>query len=366
MTPAHRLFEPFKMGDMTLANHMVMAPLTRSRADAQGVHGELAATYYGQRASAGLIIAEATAVSKQGWGYVNIPGIWSEAQVKGWQGVTKAVHDKGGKIFLQMFHMGRVGHSSLMDGQPVSSTDIPPEGQAMAADFSMQPYELPRALRTDEIPGIIDQFRTGAENAKKAGFDGVEVHGANGYLIDQFLRDGVNKRSDQYGGSIENRARLLLEIVAAVVDVWGPGRVGVRLSPYNAFNSMTDSDPVALFSYVATQLNAFPLAYLHMMEPIGEHPFGADKSLPRVTDIVRDLYKGNLMANGGITRDIGEAMLTEKKADLICFGVPFIANPDLVERFRHNLPLTQPDKDGFYTGGAKGYIDYPFATQKAA
>jgi len=352
-----KLFESYQLGGLKLANRIVMAPLTRSRANADGVHGELAATYYRQRAEVGLIITEATAVSRQGRGYVNIPGIWNDAQTKGWQGVARAVHDEGGKIFMQLFHTGRVGHSSLFGEQPVSSTARPPEGQVTSADFSKKPYETPRILRTDEVQGIIAQFKTGAENAKKAGFDGIEIHAANGYLIDQFLRDGVNDRTDDYGGTPENRARLLRGIVEAAVEVWGPGRIGARFSPYALFNSMSDADPVATYSYVAGMLNEFPLAYIHLTEMGSSEARG-------LTEKIRGIYKGTLIVNGGLTKENGEKLLNDGTVDLICLGAPFIANPDLVERLRNDLPLAIPNQSTFYTPGAKGYTDYPTARQQ--
>jgi N-ethylmaleimide reductase len=353
-----KLFEQYTLGSISLSNRIVMAPLTRSRASADGVHSDIAVTYYTQRATAGLIIAEATAVSKQGSGYPHIPGIWNKDQTAAWSNITTAVHNAGGKIFLQLFHTGRIGHSSLLGEQPVCASSITPDGEVMAADFSMQRYETPRALSLEEIPSIVQQFKDAATHAKQAGFDGIEIHGANGYLIDQFLRDGSNQRTDTYGGSIENRARLLREIIQETVAVWGPGRVGVRLSPYNAFNSMTDSNPVATFTAVAAMLNAFPLAYLHLMEPLGEHPFGAPQGSVRIADQIRAIYTGTLMVNGGITKEIGEMLLQENKADLICMGVPFIANPDLVKRLQQDLPLTAPRYEYFYTGGVTGYIDY--------
>lgn len=354
-----KLFDAYTLGEFTLNNRIVMAPMTRSRANAEGILGDITARYYEQRSGAGLIVTEATAVAKQGSGYCNIPGIWSDAQTKAWAAIPKAVHAKGGKIFMQLFHTGRIGHSSLYGAQPVSSSAVKPDGQVMATDFSMQAYEMPRALEEAEIPAIVGQFKTGAANAKKAGFDGIEIHAANGYLIDQFLRDGVNKRKDSYGGSAEKRARFLIEIVKATVDVFGPGRVGVRLSPQSGFNSMSDSDPVKTYTVIAKLLNDYPLAYVHMTENF-------NPSLPRVSETVRKIYKGTLIVNGGLTKDTGEKLLEEGQADLICYGIPFIANPDLVQRFRHNQPLAQPDQTLFYQGGEKGYIDYPAMDRKAA
>jgi N-ethylmaleimide reductase len=350
-----KLFENYPLGDLRLSNHIVMAPLTRSRANAEGIHGQLAVDYYRQRSGAGLIITEATAVSKQGSGYVNIPGIWNDAQVKAWSAVIDAVHKEGGKIFMQLFHTGRVGHSSLYGEQPVSSTTKTPQGQVMAADFSMQEYETPRVLKTEEIPGIVAQFKRGAENAKKAGFDGIEIHAANGYLIDQFLRDGVNERTDNYGGSLENRVRLLKEIVAEAVKVWGPGRVGVRLSPTNPFNSMSDSEPLKTFTGIAKALSEFPIAYIHII----------DGGNYEIAKSIRGAFKGTLIINGGLTKESGEKLLKDGIADLACYGSPFISNPDLVERFKNGLTLTPPDSSTFYGGGAKGYTDYPVAKKAA-
>ncbi len=352
-----KLFEARDLGAISLKNRVIMAPMTRSRSDAQGIQSPLAITYYAQRSGAGLIITEATAVSRQGSGYPNIPGIWNDAQVESWKPVVKAVHDAGGKIFMQLFHTGRIGHPSLND-ETVAPSAVKPAGQVMEADYSMNPFPAPRALKLEEIPGIVEQFKTGAAKAKKAGFDGIEIHGANGYLIDQFLRDGSNKRTDQYGGSLENRARLMREIVGAAVDVWGPGRVGVRLSPVSGFNDMADSDPAKTFTTAARMLNEFPLAYLHTTE-------GQTPGKPWITAEIRKVYKGALIANGGLTKETGEKLLGDGAADFICYGVPFIANPDLVERFQSNLPLAQPDSATFYAGGEKGYIDYP-AAKKAA
>ena len=354
----NKLLQSYRLGDIGLANRIVMAPLTRSRANSQGVHSELAMIYYRQRAGAGLIITEATAISKQGSGYVNIPGIWNDAQVKAWQDVTYAVHDAGGKIFMQLFHTGRVGHSSLYGEQPVSSTTKAPPGTVMAADFSMQPYEAPRMLGAEEIPGIVAQFRNGAENALRAGFDGIEIHAANGYILDQFLRGGVNERTDDYGGSLENRVRLLKEVVEAAVEVWGPGRVGVRFSPYNGSNGMSDPDPVETFTYAAKEMNEFPLAYIHITEMGAPEP-------AKITREIRKVYKGVIIINGGLDKERGEELLQDNTADLVCYGMPFISNPDLVERFRSDLPLAAADKATLYTPGPVGYTDYPVAKEAA-
>lgn len=354
-----QLFQPFQMGDLRLANRIVMAPMTRSRADAQGVQGGIAATYYSQRSSAGLIITEATAVSRQGSGYPNIPGIWNKEQTESWKNVTRAVHEKNGKIFLQIFHAGRIGHTSLMDEQPVSSAARLPQGQVMAADFTMQDYEKPRALKIEEIPAIVAQFKTGAENAQRAGFDGLEIHAANGYLLDQFLRDGVNDRMDEYGGSLENRTRLLREVVEVAVSVWGPWRVGVRFSPFTAFNSMSDSNPEATFIHAVKSLNDFSLAYIHITDMASP---GAAKLIQKI----RAAYKGVVIASGGLTHESGEKLIEENTADLAAYGTLYISNPDLVERFDQDLPLAQADKATFYTPGEKGYTDYPPARKNAA
>ena len=352
------LFGPMQLGPLTLANRIVMAPLTRSRAGAADVPSEMAIEYYVQRASAGLIIAEATQVSPQGKGYVYTPGIYSADQVEAWKKITDAVHAAGGKIFLQLWHVGRISHSSLQpDGAlPVAPSAIKPQGQAYT-EAGFVPLETPRALATSEMPEIVQQYRTGAENALAAGFDGVEIHAANGYLLDQFLRDKTNQRTDAYGGSIENRARLLMEVTAAVVKVWGGERVGIRLSPLSTFGDIADSDPQALFSYVVERLNAFKLVYLHVIE--GDT--GGARELPGGFDpqILRRLFNGAYMANNGYDRTMALSARTNDTAELIAFGRPFISNPDLVARLRNAAPLTEPDPATMYGGGAHGYIDYP-------
>jgi N-ethylmaleimide reductase len=352
------LFTAIQVGRYTLPNRIVMAPLTRNRAGAGNVPTLLNAKYYEQRSSAGLIISEATQVSPQGVGYPSTPGIHSTEQVEGWKLVNEAVHAKGGKIFLQLWHVGRISHPSLQpNGElPVAPSAIAPHGEAMT-DEGMQPFVTPRALETGELPGIVEQYRQGAANALAAGFDGVEIHAANGYLLDQFLRDGTNHRTDQYGGSVENRSRLLMEVTEAVVGVWGNDRVGLRLSPSGTFNDMSDSDPHGTFSYVIEQLNAFNLAYLHLREFDG-----ADirhGGTPIHTSYFRPIYKGNLMVNTGYTLETGNAAITDGKADLVAYGVPYISNPDLVERFQAGAPLTPPDTATFYGGDGKGYTDYP-------
>ncbi len=353
------LLSPYQLGDLTLVNRMVMAPLTRNRALQGNVPQQLNATYYAQRASAGLIISEASQVSPQGLGYPNTPGIHSPEQVEGWKLVTDAVHQQEGRIFLQLWHVGRISHPDLQpDGAiPVAPSAITPKGEAMTYE-GMKPFVTPRALLTEEIPTIVEQFRLGAENALAAGFDGVEIHGANGYLIDQFLRDGTNQRTDKYGGSIENRARLLLEITEAVTSVWGAKRVGVRFSPSGTFNDMRDSNPLETFGYAAVALNQFDLAYVHIFEAIQADIRHGGTVVP--TSYLRQRYKGTLMVNGSYTRDRGDAVLANKEADLVSFGTLFIANPDLPQRFALNAPLNQADPTTFYGGGEKGYTDYPF------
>jgi len=353
------LFQPVKLGPYTLANRIVMAPLTRSRANKDDAPYEMHAEYYGQRASAGLIISEATQISRQGKGYAYTPGIHSEAQVAGWKLVTDAVHARGGRIFLQIWHVGRISHPSLQENGtlPVAPSAVKPEGKAFT-ETGFVPFVTPRALELDELPGVIEQYRVAAENAKRAGFDGVEIHGANGYLLDQFLRDGTNKRTDAYGGSVENRARLLLEVTEAVAGVWGGDRVGIRLSPISPANDISDSNPDLIFSYVVEQLNRFGLAYLHLVEGAT----GSSRATTGAVDLqkLRRLFKGLYIANNLIDRETALEIRRNNTADLVAFGRPFISNPDLVERLRINAPLTPPDQATFYGGGAEGYTDYPF------
>ncbi|PSN17784.1 alkene reductase [filamentous cyanobacterium CCP5] len=352
------LFSPIQLGPYSLPNRIVMAPLTRNRAGDGNVPQDLNVEYYRQRASAGLIISEATQVAPQGLGYPATPGIHSEAQVEGWQKVTEAVHTQGGRIFLQLWHVGRISHPSLQpNGElPVAPSPIAPEGNAMTYSGE-QPFVTPRALESDEIPAIVEQYRQGAKNALAAGFDGVEVHGANGYLLDQFLRDGTNHRSDAYGGSIENRARLLLEVTQAAIDVWGSDRVGVRLSPSSTFNDMGDSDPRATFSYAVKALNPLNLAYLHLLEPSEADLRHGGTAIP--TQEFRPLYDGNLMVNWDYDQEAGHGAIASGNADLVSYGKLFIANPDLPQRFKLNAELNEPDPSTFYGGGAEGYIDYP-------
>ena len=359
------LFDPITVGDITLKNRVIMAPLTRMRSKQPGnVPHELNAKYYQQRASAGLIISEATQVSQQGQGYPGTPGIHSDDQVAGWKKTTEAVHDAGGKIFLQLWHVGRISHRSHQPNEelPVAPSAIQPSGGIFSADWKPVAFEIPRALETAEIAGIIADFRRGAENAKKAGFDGVEVHGANGYLLDQFLQDGSNKRDDQYGGSIENRARLLLEIVDQAIEVWGAGRVGVRLSPYGTFNDMSDSDPVKLFTYVLEQLSARGIAYAHLVEPRSSLAGGQESVVagaPETRTIFRKAFKGALISAGGYVRNEAIKAVEDGIVDAVAFGRLFISNPDLPKRLEFDSELNSYDRQTFYGGGENGYTDYP-------
>ncbi len=352
------LFSPYRLGDLALDNRIVMSPMTRSRALDGNVPNPLAATYYAQRASAGLIITEATQVSRQGVGYIRTPGIHSFAQVAGWKKVTEAVHRAGGTIFAQLWHVGRVSHPDFHGGElPVAPSAIAPDGEVFTTN-GMTKIVTPRALETPEIPGIVAQFRHGAESAKAAGFDGVELHGANGYLLDQFLRDGANRRTDVYGGSVQNRARLPIEVAEAVIDVWGAARVGYKISPNGTVYSMSDSDPIGTFSYLAAELDRLGLGYLHVTEPIagpGAPAAGVARALP----VLRKIFKGTLIANGGYDARSGTAAIANGETDLVAFGVPFLANPDLPLRYLKSAPLNPPQPATFYAGEEKGYIDYP-------
>lgn len=350
------LFTPITVGSVELRNRIVMAPLTRSRAAPGNVPQEMNVIYYAQRASAGLIITEATPVSEMGHGYPATPGIHSKAQIEGWKKVTQAVHAKGGKIFLQIWHVGRISHPSHLPNNvlPVGPSAIKPAGQAFTYT-GLQDFVKPRALETDELPDIVREFAQGARNALEAGFDGVEIHAANGYLLDQFLRDSTNKRSDEYGGDKINRARLLLEVVEAVVDVVGAGRVGVRISPLNPFNDISDSNPQDLFNHVAQALSPLGLAYLHVVEGgLGDIP-----TPPFDFSELRSHFKGPYMANQGYNKARANVALKNDNADLVAFGTLFIANPDLPDRFAKSAPLNEADRNTFYGGDEKGYIDYP-------
>ena len=349
------LFDPLKAGSLTLPNRILMAPLTRCRAEQGHVPGPLMAEHYAQRASAGLIIAEATMAMEGNSAFWMEPGIYSDAQVAGWRTVTDAVHAKGGRIFLQIWHGGRACHPLLNDGQqPVAPSPIAITGDEVHTPQGKQPYVTPRELQDHEIPGIIAGFQQAATNAKAAGFDGVEVHGANGYLLDEFLRDGANHRSGPYGGPLENRARLLLEVTEAVCGVWGSDRVGLRISPLNSYNSMKDSDPAGLTAWLARKLSGTGLAYLHVMRSdfLGQQQ--GDVITP-----ARENFDGVLVANMGYSAEEADTAIKAGQVDAVAFGVPFLANPDLPERFRRRAPLNDPNPATFYSPGPAGYTDYP-------
>ncbi len=356
------LLTPVKLGAIELKNRIIMAPLTRNRAGEGNVPQDLNVEYYKQRATAGLIITEASQVSADGVGYPSTPGIHSSEQIEGWRKVTNAVHKKGGKIFIQLWYCGRISHPCMLpDNQiPVSASAIKPQGEAVTYE-GMQEFVEPHALDTDEIKLIVDQYRVAANNAKAAGFDGVEVHAANGYLIDQFLRDGSNERTDNYGGSVENRSRFLMEVLDAVYKAWQPDHVGVRISPENGFNDISDSDPQNTFNEIAERLSSHGLAYLHVLE-------GDMLSEGRHVDYqqIKDRFNGNYMANCGYTQAIAEAAISNKNADVIAFGSLYIANPDLVERFATAAELNTPDQSTFYGGDSHGYTDYPFLEREEA
>ena len=357
----HELFAPFMLSDMLLSNRIVMAPMTRNRAAPDGIPSPLMAIHYGQRGDAGLVISESAPVSAQGVGYPGTPGMYTEEQAQGWRKVTDAVHAKGGHIFAQLQHCGRISHPSLQVDEelPAAPSAIKPEGLAVTYG-GMQPFLTPRELTTAEIPQVVDQFKRAAAVAKAAGFDGVEIHAANGYLIDQFLRDGSNQRGDRYGGSPAKRLTFLLEIVAAVSEIWPKGRMGLRFSPENCFNDMRDSDPAAHFGYYAEELSKLHLAYLHVLE--GD--MSAAEPLVDYGDL-RRRFGGTYIANNGYSRARAMAAIEQGSADLIAFGKPFIANPDLVARLRHDLPLATPDSATFYGGDERGYTDYPTAAQQS-
>jgi len=350
-----QLLSPLTAGAFQLKNRVLMAPLTRCRADADHNPTPLMAEYYAQRASAGLIIAEATMVMEGNSSFWMEPGIYSDAQVQGWKAVTDAVHAKGGQIVLQLWHGGRACHPLLNGGtQPVAPSALPITGDEVHTPEGKKPYVTPRELRDDEIPGIVAGFKKAAENAKAAGFDGVEVHGANGYLLDEFLRDGANKRSGPYGGPIENRARLMLEVLDAAISVWGADRVGLRISPLNSYNSMIDSDPVGVSTYIAQQCSTRGIAYLHMMRADFFQAQQGDVMTP-----ARQHFKGVLIGNMGYTADEAEQAISEGKLDAVAFGVPFLANPDLPARIAAKAPLNAPNAARFYSPGHEGYTDYP-------
>ena len=352
-----KLFDPYQLGPLTLPNRVVMAPLTRNRAVAGMVSNPLAAEYYGQRASAGLLITEASQVSQQGQGYHGTPGIYSSEQIAGWRKVTDAVHARGGRIFIQLWHVGRISHTSLQpDGAaPVAPSAIRANTKTFV-DGKVIDVSEPRALERDEIPGIIDAFRRGAANARAAGFDGVEIHGANGYLLDQFAKDGTNKRTDSYGGSIENRARLMLEVASAVAGEIGADRTGIRISPVTPANDVSDSNPQPLFDHIVDGLNAEKLVFIHVVEGATGGPRDI---APFDYGSLRKRFSGAYIANNGYDLALANKVLDANEADLIAFGRPYISNPDLVERLKAGAPLNELDRATLYGGGAKGYTDYP-------
>lgn len=349
------LFTPLALGALSLQNRILMAPLTRCRAEDEHIPGALIAEHYQQRASAGLIIAEATMVMEGNSAFWREPGIYSEAQIAGWKLTTEAVHTAGGKIFLQIWHGGRACHPLLNSGkQPIAPSALAIRNDEVHTPEGKKPYVIPREVSDEEIPSIIEGFRKAAENAKLAGFDGVEVHGANGYLLDSFLRDGSNQRSGNYGGSVENRARLLLEVIAAVSSVWGSDRVGVRISPLNSFNDMIDSDPIGLSTWLAKRLNDYHLAYLHVMRADFFQQQSGDILTP-----IRENYQGVLIANMGYSPSEAESAISEGKIDAVAFGTSFISNPDLPARIKAGAELNPCDPTTFYSAGAEGYTDYP-------
>lgn len=358
------LFDSYTLGTIPLANRIVMAPLTRNRAAAGFVPGPFAAEYYAQRATAGLLIAEATQVSQQGQGYQDTPGIYTDAQVEGWRVVTDRVHAAGGKIFLQLWHVGRISHVDLQPdgGAPVAPSAIRAEAKTFVGNAFVD-TSTPRALELDEMPGIVEDFRRAAANAIRAGFDGVEVHGANGYLLDQFAKDGANHRTDAYGGSIENRARLMLEVTKAVVAEVGADRTGIRISPVSPASGVSDSNPQPLFEYIVDALSALKLVYLHVIEGAT----GGDRDFaPFDYASLRRRFANTYMANNGYTLELATKAVESNAADLIAFGQPYIANPDLVERFKQHAPLNTIDQATLYGGGAKGYTDYPTLAEQNA
>ncbi|MBH3430677.1 alkene reductase [Pseudomonas alkylphenolica] len=344
------IFDPITLGDLQLPNRIIMAPLTRCRADEGRVPNALMAEYYVQRASAGLILSEATSVTPMGVGYPDTPGIWSNDQVRGWTNVTKSVHAAGGRIFLQLWHVGRISHPIYLNGEtPVAPSAIQPKGHVSLVR-PLADYPTPRALETAEIADIVEAYRTGAENAKAAGFDGVEVHAANGYLLDQFLQSSTNQRTDQYGGSLENRARLLLEVTDAVIDVWGAQRVGVHLAPRADSHDMGDANRAETFTYVARELGKRGIAFICSREKEGDDSIGP---------LIKEAFGGPYIVNERFTKDTANASLASGRADAVAFGVPFIANPDLPARLAADAPLNQAHPETFYAKGPVGYIDYP-------
>jgi N-ethylmaleimide reductase len=364
-----RLFSNVKVGSYPLSHRVVLAPLTRMRAEPGARPGPLMAEYYAQRTSPGaLLIGEATIAAANGNGYLGAPGLYDDSQIAGWQAVTEAVHAKGGRIFLQLYHAGRQSNAQLQPdgGRPVGPSEVPHGGVAYT-EAGWVPNTPNRALETAEMAGIVESFRTAAERGVKAGFDGVELHAANGYLFDQFLQDGSNRRTDAYGGSIENRARLLLDTTRAVISVWGADKVAVRLGPSGSWGDMSDSDPQALFGYVASELDKLGIAYLHLIEPriAGNIEDDARDQAPVAAKSLRTRFHGPIIAAGGFDGDSAEAIIESGDADLVAFGRHFIANPDLPERLRKHLPLNRYDRASFFGGTEVGYTDYPFHNEEA-
>jgi N-ethylmaleimide reductase len=367
------LFQPYWLGPCNLPHRIVMAPLTRSRARQPGnIPDALAACYYAQRASAALIISEATQISMQGQGYAWTPGIHSREQVEAWRRITKAVHEERGLMFCQLWHVGRISHPALQPDNmpPVAPSAITPQGKAFIenerGEGELVPFVRPRSLDIDEMPYVVRQYERAAKNAQDADFDGVEIHAANGYLLDQFIESGTNRRHDAYGGAVDNRSRLLFEVAEALTPIWGPDRIGVRLSPLGKMNDISDDDPETTFGTIAERLSDYGFAYLHIVNPAveqmqkGEQP---DARALRMVDLIRRNYKGTLIVAGGFDRDSATQWLREGRADLIAFGRKFIANPDLPERLRSSAPLNADDPTTYYGGGAKGYTDYPSLAQ---
>jgi N-ethylmaleimide reductase len=360
-----KLLEPYKLGPFTLRNRVVMAPMTRNRVTATGLVGEMTATYYSQRASMGLLVSEAISISEQAIGFPLIPGIYNSAQVQAWRHVNDKVHEAGGLIFAQLWHAGRAGHSSARGGVlPVAPSALPVEGQQAFTFEGPKNYEVPYVLTTEEVRAVINDYRIAAENAKAAGFDGVEFHAAFGYLPNQFLVDGVNDRVDEYGGSIENRCRFVLEAMQVLVSVWGPGRVGIKLSPSGTFHGIRDSNPRALYGYLTGALNTLPLAYLHFMQPLT-----AIELPPHWPNDVLKAFAGlsnhTIIANGGYNQQGAEREIETGRAALVSFGALALANPDLPERFAKRTAVNAPDAATFYGGDDRGYIDYPVMQQRA-
>jgi len=358
------MFTPIKLGSIELKNRLVMAPLTRMRAIDGDVPNPLAKTYYAQRASAGLIISEATQISPIGKGYPATPGIYSPEQTAAWKEIVSAVHAKGGKMVAQLWHVGRISHSSLHpeQGLPEAPSAIAPTGQTYGADWKLHDYETPKAMTAEDIARLLKDFELAAANAKAAGFDGVEIHSANGYLLDQFLQDKTNHRTDGYGGSIENRMRLLGEVIESVAKIYPSDCIGVRLSPYGSFNDMADSDPIALFNAVIQKLNGYHLSYVHMIEPRSTSAGGNDKvnaEAPITSEIFRAAYQGKFISAGGYDQAMGEAVLEAGLADAVAYGRLYISNPDLAERFQQGAALNAYDRASFYGGAEVGYTDYP-------